>query len=766
MPKRVIFCNSDAVMTANRGSGRLLLRSTFILCVFLGLVSHVGAQTTGIVTGLAPQYDGSYTQGILTLVEGTHDLIVFGDGITLNTEIGFTDTEGSCVDSVHTSFLTNVSSNGLQGTFTLAGIEVGSFYMCVNDSFVATSTNSFALYVVEEEKSIAPIWLSVLIIAFLLCLSGLFSGLNLGLMALDTTGLQIIMKVGKEKQKKYAKKIYPLRKHGNLLLCTLLLGNVLVNNTLTIFLESVVGGGLIAVIGSTIAIVIFGEILPQSVCTRHGLAVGAHTIWITRVFVLVMFIFAYPISKILDWLLGRELGVMYSRQELKELVTLTGAQVNLNKAEMAMLGGVLDFNTRTVKQVMTKMSDVFMISVSAKLDFKTLKRIVESGHSRVPVYEEGVEGSDKKIVGILFVKDLTFVDPDDHIPLSAVIKFYDRQFNYVFEDTKLDEMLAAFKEGHCHLAVVRRVNNEGDGDPFYENLGIITLEDVLEEIIQSEIVDETDVVTDNITKNPVRRYEGKDVPFKSEARFNTESTRSQTNGIGPTLDFGNDTVNANVSSQLRLAILSFLTTSFEMFDESKMSRAVVERLVEKASYMEFFKSEGLDYNTSGCRKSMDGTKKGVLYEAGKKSDVFTIVLEGKVRVHTASDGLSFDAGPFSVLGLQGLSTPDYIPDFFAVTDLSDGLLMQISATQYRLARNATDIKRTASVISVSTDTSRQQKDDGTMMEKCPESIDMRSTLQLSDGDSDISSASNVRSSRDGLSGMLDSSGNVVVNIDP
>ena len=106
----------------------------------------------------------------------------------------------------------------------------------------------------------------IVLVSVLLCLSGLFSGLNLGLMALDQTELQIVIKTGSEQEQEDAKAILPVRKLGNFLLCSLLLGNVLVNNTLTIMLDALTGGGgLIAVIGSTMGIVVFGEIIPQVV---------------------------------------------------------------------------------------------------------------------------------------------------------------------------------------------------------------------------------------------------------------------------------------------------------------------------------------------------------------------------------------------------------------------------------------------------------------------------------------------------------------------
>ena len=114
---------------------------------------------------------------------------------------------------------------------------------------------------------------------------------------------QVIERSGTPQEKKYAKKIAPVRQRGNYLLCTLLLGNVLVNSTLTIFLDNLTSG-LIAVIGSTLSIVVFGEIIPQALCSRHGLAVGARTVWITYLFMILTLPLSFPISKILDKILG------------------------------------------------------------------------------------------------------------------------------------------------------------------------------------------------------------------------------------------------------------------------------------------------------------------------------------------------------------------------------------------------------------------------------------------------------------------------------
>lgn len=171
-------------------------------------------------------------------------------------------------------------------------------------------------------EKLLPIWATIIIIILLLLCSALFSGLTLGLMSMDKTDLKILCTTGSELERQYASAIMPVRNHGSLLLCSLLLGNVLVNSILTILMDDLTSG-LIAVIFSTLAIVIFGEIMPQAICSRHGLAVGAKTIYITKFVILLTFMVAYPISKILDFMLGEEIGNVYNRERLKELVKVS-----------------------------------------------------------------------------------------------------------------------------------------------------------------------------------------------------------------------------------------------------------------------------------------------------------------------------------------------------------------------------------------------------------------------------------------------------------
>ncbi|XP_078079268.1 metal transporter CNNM2-like isoform X2 [Mustelus asterias] len=484
-------------------------------------------------------------------------------------------------------------------------------------------TKDTMVLVVEERKSLLPFWLQVIFISVLLCLSGMFSGLNLGLMALDPMELRIVQNCGTEKEKNYAKRIEPVRRQGNYLLCSLLLGNVLVNTTLTILLDDIAGSGVVAVVVSTVGIVIFGEIVPQAICSRHGLAVGANTIVLTKFFMLLTFPASYPVSRLLDVILGQEIGTVYNREKLLEMLRVTDPYNDLVKEELNIIQGALELRTKTVEDVMTPLRDCFMITCDDILDFNTMSEIMESGYTRIPVYE----GERSNIVDLLFVKDLAFVDPDDCTPLKTITKFYNHPLHFVFNDTKLDAMLEEFKKGKSHLAIVQRVNNEGEGDPFYEVLGIVTLEDVIEEIIKSEILDETDLYTDNRTKKKITHRERK----------------QDFSAFKPT----DNEMKVKISPQLLLATHRFLATEVEPFSPTQMSEKILLRLLKHPNVIQEMKFDERNKKTP----------EHYLFHRNKPVDYFILVLQGKVEVEAGKEIMKFEAGAFSYYGMMALTSP-------------------------------------------------------------------------------------------------------------
>ncbi|XP_067262036.1 metal transporter CNNM4 isoform X3 [Chanodichthys erythropterus] len=529
----------------------------------------------------------------------------------------------------------NVSSQGTSGVLKVKikalrkSESKSDYWLCVRDSqdgkWYPLGEHDGWLSVVEEKKSLLPIWLQVILIACLLVLSGMFSGLNLGLMALDPMELRIVQSCGTDKEKKYARKIEPIRRKGNYLLCSLLLGNVLVNTTLTILLDDLIGSGLGAVVASTIGIVIFGEIVPQALCSRHGLAVGANTIHITKFFMLLTFPLSFPISKLLDCVLGQEIGTVYNREKLVGMLKVTEPYNDLVKEEMNMIQGALELRTKTVEDIMTPLSNCFMINSDTVLDFNTMSEIMESGYTRIPVYED----ERTNIVDILFVKDLAFVDPDDCTTLKTITKFYNHPVHFVFHDTKLDSMLEEFKKGKSHLAIVQKVNNEGEGDPFYEVLGLVTLEDVIEEIIKSEILDESDLYTDNRNRKKVAHNKNK----RDFSAFKHESESK-----------------VKISPQLLLAAHRFLATEVNLFSPSLISEKILLRILKHPDVIQEIK-----FNENEKKSPHH-----YLYLRGKPVDYFILILQGRVEVEAGNENMKFETGPFSFYGVMALSAPTLV----------------------------------------------------------------------------------------------------------
>ena len=446
------------------------------------------------------------------------ELLLYGQDFTDETRLWLTD-QGSCSgDLVNLHSLGPIhmhSDNGTRANITVqSSTRAGSYHFCISTSAAESAVKELQgdedeptlRLIIADSKSkglTLPLPVQIAFIVILVCLSGTFSGLNLGLMSLDPTTLKLVIESGSQKQRIYAKLIYCVRKYGNYLLCTLLLGNVLVNSTLTILLDSVLGSGLYAVASSTIVIVICGEIVPQAICSRHALTIGAYTIWLTWIFMFVTFPLSFPISIVLHFILGKEIGSVYTRDELLGLLKVTEDHHDIGRDEVQIISGALKFKEKTAEDVMTKFEYVYCLDIQCVLDFKTMREIYDSGFSRIPVFEDtksNIVGEFLRFAhhlslirypilsafsinslsfssahcvssGVLYAKDLTFVDPDDETPLKQVMDFYNRELTSVYNDTKLNELLEEFAKGKCHLALVNSVTQEGPGDPQLEVIG-------------------------------------------------------------------------------------------------------------------------------------------------------------------------------------------------------------------------------------------------------------------------------------------------------
>ncbi|KAL3647897.1 hypothetical protein CASFOL_008865 [Castilleja foliolosa] len=387
---------------------------------------------------------------------------------------------------------------------------------------------------------------------FLVLFAGIMSGLTLGLMSLGVVELEILQRSGTAVEKSQAAVITPVVKKQHQLLVTLLLCNAASMEALPIYLDKLFHP-VVAVILSVTFVLAFGEIIPQAVCSRYGLAVGANCVWLVRVLMIVCYPISYPIGKILDYVLGHN-DALFRRPQLKALVSIhsqeAGRGGELTHDEATIINGAIDLTEKTAEEAMTPIESTFSLDANSKLDWEAIGKILARGHSRIPVYS----GNPKNIIGLLLVKSLLTVRAETETPVSSVSI---RRMPRVPANMPLYDILNEFQKGSSHMAAVVKVkeretklfSSNGLGPvrdskkltnidsqlnvPFLykcneppnsaviniekpqqngfttygsnhvvedvedgEVIGIITLEDVFEELLQEEIVDETDVYID------------------------------------------------------------------------------------------------------------------------------------------------------------------------------------------------------------------------------------------------------------------------------
>lgn len=223
-------------------------------------------------------------------------------------------------------------------------------------------------------------------------------------------------------------------------------------------------------------IVIFGEIIPQSICVRYGLPIGA---WMSPLVLVLMYILApvaWPTAKLLDRLLGEDHGTTYKKAGLKTLVTLHktlgSAGEQLNSDEVTIISAVLDLKAKSVGSIMTPMDDTFTMSADTVLDVDTMNIILSAGYSRIPIYEPDKPSN---FVGMLLVKILITYDPED---AKKVSDFALATLPETRAETSCLDIINFFQEGKSHMVLVSEFPGEDHGA-----LGVVTLEDVTEELI-------------------------------------------------------------------------------------------------------------------------------------------------------------------------------------------------------------------------------------------------------------------------------------------
>ncbi|KAL0698634.1 hypothetical protein Bca4012_054756 [Brassica carinata] len=394
----------------------------------------------------------------------------------------------------------------------------------------------------SETIPFGSLWWSIYagVSCFLVLFAGIMSGLTLGLMSLGLVDLEILQRSGSPKEKKQSAAIFPVVQKQHQLLVTLLLFNALAMEGLPIYLDKIFNE-YVAIILSVTFVLFVGEVIPQAICSRYGLAVGANLVWLVRILMILSYPISFPVAKMLDYVLGHG-DPLFRRAQLKALVSIHGEAAGkggeLTHDETTIISGALDLTAKTAREAMTPIESIFSLDMNSKLDWEAMDKIQTRGHSRIPVYTD----NPKNVVGLLLVKSLLTVRPESDTLVNTVgIRHIPR----VPADMPLYDILNEFQKGSSHMAAVVKVDvkrkgslstlveeentndsklttplllkREGNQDNVVvdidklsnsgfshtseeiedgEVIGIITLEDVFEELLQEEIVDETDEYVD------------------------------------------------------------------------------------------------------------------------------------------------------------------------------------------------------------------------------------------------------------------------------
>ncbi len=322
----------------------------------------------------------------------------------------------------------------------------------------------------------------------LIILSAFFSGSETSLTSASKPRMHNLARTGK----KNAKIFEELFKNKEMLICTILFANNLVNILASAIATKILieltnnEGILYATIIMTLMILIFGELIPKTLALSKADQFALKIAPFMRILVYIL----YPLTVALNFIatsILKMFGVNYlnlkkeevsekREEELRGAIDLHGE--DSSKDEKNMLKSILDLDDITVGSIMIPRKDIFSLPSNIKYN-ELITKLNNSPHSRIPIWEKNPEN----IIGIFHIRKLIEIKADD--PKNFNIKSLCQKPWFIPESTRLDNQLLEFKRRKEHFSIVV--------DEYGEFLGIVTLEDIIEEIV-GEIDDEHDVL--------------------------------------------------------------------------------------------------------------------------------------------------------------------------------------------------------------------------------------------------------------------------------
>lgn len=324
--------------------------------------------------------------------------------------------------------------------------------------------------------------LQLVILIILLALSAFFSSNETALMAVNKIRLRTLADEG---NKKAAKALDITENHTQKMLSAILIGNNIVNisaSSLATTLAYSFGGYMVSIATAalTVAILIFGEITPKSYATLNAEKITLRYISVLSAFMTLMTPFIFVIN-LFSGLFMRLLHVdpdaaqnAMTEEELRTIVDVSHEDGVIESDEKAMIYNVFDMGDAHAKDIMVPRVNVSFADVDSS--YEDLIEIFRNDrYTRLPVYED----TQDNVVGIINMKDLLLYTSDE--PFN--IRTYLRKPHFTYEYKDISELLVEMRESTFNIAIVL--------DEYGEMTGLITLEDILEEIV-GEIHDEYD----------------------------------------------------------------------------------------------------------------------------------------------------------------------------------------------------------------------------------------------------------------------------------
>ncbi|PID70171.1 hypothetical protein CSB37_03265 [bacterium DOLZORAL124_38_8] len=363
---------------------------------------------------------------------------------------------------------------------------------------------------------------TIFLLLILLVLSGVFSGMEIAFFSLGAEKIQAIKnKTSSKSKRKKIEALEKLKSDSNKLLVTILIGNNIVNvaassmaTVVGLDIAKSVGGGAneSLVIGAvtgimTFLILVFGEITPKSLAHKYALKFALLVTPILRFLQIVFYPVVYPISLLTaKFTGGEELKHGLTEEELKAAVELSEKEGQIDAEERDLVEKVLRFDEHTVENIMTPRSKIFSLPDNTPV-LEGIEKIMESGHSRVPVFHENLE----EIIGVLKINNLLDEVLKGDLETKNVANVSLIPAYKIPLTMKIHTLLKEFQSEQNHMAFVY--------DEYGGLIGLITLEDIIEEIF-GEFEDEHDEVQSHFRQVGKSKFElSSEVELEQLANF-------------------------------------------------------------------------------------------------------------------------------------------------------------------------------------------------------------------------------------------------------